>query len=90
MNDKTARVITALMIDVFYFASIPIAIFLPTFIGYYQADLGYMDGIWFGIDWFKVASSLFIIYSNAIMGLPFYALIQAAPEGAFKRWLKWD
>jgi hypothetical protein len=83
MKDSTERVITALMIDIFFFASIPLMYLLPTFFGSVASQLNYANGWWYGIEWFGVCRTLLQIYWWLIYALPFYALIQAAPEGAF-------
>lgn len=83
MDSSDERIVAAMCIELFFAANVIIAIVLPTLLGGYLNTLGYTTGIWFGIDWFEVCPKLYSLWSNLLFLLPLYAIIQAAPEGAF-------
>ncbi len=85
MNDSDERVLTAVMIDLYFLSNLIFIWLLPTIFGNFEAmlqDIGY-TGIFHGIDCFGIAATIFRCYERLVFLLPVYAILQAAPKGAF-------
>lgn len=90
MNGNDEQVIAALLMEVFFVAYLVIAFGLAVFMGNYMSihdyephGYGPTGTILASVAWWDICIALYSIWSNAILIIPFYAIIQAAPEGAF-------
>lgn len=83
MSESDERIVAAMCIELFFAANIIIAIVIPSLLGVYMQYLGYSTGVWMGIEWFDLSAHLFSVWSYSLFILPFYAVIQASPKGAF-------
>jgi hypothetical protein len=83
MDESDERVLAAVLIELYFAANLIIGAILPSLFGMFLSTLGYETGFWYGIDWFNVAPKIYTIWTYCILLLPFYAIIQAAPSGAF-------
>lgn len=75
ISDSDQRVYVALLLDVFFVANLIVMLALPAML-YAVAGEANTTG-----PLFTLAANLYDLYCYAIMILPFFALIQAAPSG---------